>query len=102
LKINYTLLLKIIVLEILYSIALFFASLFFLWGYFGEGAGAESPQAILCGKIATGIILLPPLVFNLCKMIKSSEKQNFLTYLIAEIIIVLLYVFAYYKGFIGT
>ena len=93
---------KIVALEITYSVALFFVSLFTLWGYFGEGAGAESPRAILCGQIATCIILLPPIAFNIYKMFAPNGKQNFLTYLVAEIIIVLLFVCAYYKGFIAS
>jgi hypothetical protein len=101
LKINYSLLLKIITLEIIYSVVLFFVSFFFLWGYFGEGAGSESSTAILCEKIATYIILFPPIVFNLFKMIKSNNKQNFLTYSSAEFIIILFFICAYYKGFIG-
>jgi len=101
LKINYNLLLKIITLEIVYSVTFFFASFFFLWDYFGEGAGAESSLAILCGEIANYIIIIPPIIFNLYKMIKSIGKQNFSTYLSAEIIIILLFIFAYYKGFIG-
>lgn len=101
-KIDYKLLLKIIALEITYSVVMFFALFFFLWGHFGEGAGAESPQAIFGGKIATCIILFPPIIFNFYKMFAPNRKQNLLTYLSAEIIIVLLFSYSYYKGFIGS
>ena len=101
-KINYLLLLKIVALEIIYSVALFFASFFFLWNYFGEGAGAESYRALLWGKIAMYIVVFPPIVFNLYKMLnfKKEAKQNFITYFIAEFIIVLFFVFGYSHGFI--
>ena len=100
-KINYLLLLKIVALEISYSVVFFFVSFFALWGYFGEGAGAESPRALLCGQIATCIVLFPPIIFNIYKMFTPNGKQYSLTYLGAQIVIVLLFFCAYYKGFIA-
>lgn len=75
-----------------------------LFWYFGEGAYSVSSFAIICGRIATGIILLPPIIFNLYKIVNLKKKSNqtFITYLIAEFVIVSFFMFAYYRGFIGT
>ncbi|WP_284651934.1 hypothetical protein [Flavobacterium terrisoli] len=98
-KIDFELLVKVIFLEIFYSVVLFFASFLFLWGYFGEGAGSMSPTALLWGRISIYIVLFPPIIFNLYKNFKEFNT-NFITYLLAEISILLFFSYSYFKGFI--
>jgi|APEBP8051072210_1049370.scaffolds.fasta_scaffold00152_29 hypothetical protein len=86
-KIDYKILFVSILVEVAYSIILFFIFLFTLWGIFGEGAGAETNTAIICGDIAIWLIISPPIIYNFYKMIKEY-KQNFITFLVAQIIII--------------
>lgn len=100
-KINYLLLLKIVIVEIIYIYAVFFIALFSLFLYFGSGVGASSPQALLWGKIATYTIILPPILFNLYKIIKYRKSNQFEkcnSYIVAEILIALFLSYQIHAG----
>lgn len=101
-KINYILLLKILILEIIYTIVLFWFLIFSLFGYFGSGAGASSPTAEKCELIANYLLVIPLLSFNLYKIFKLYKKQfaNSMSYLIAEVFMICWAVYEVYTGFI--
>ena len=103
-KLNLLLLLKIVMTELVFYISMFVILIFLLFFIFGSGAGAESPNAYLLGTSATYIIILTPLLFNLYQIIKYRTIQPIksVTYLIAEIVMILFVIIMYYFDYIGT
>ena len=97
-KINFILLLKILILEIAYYYLMLFILIFSLFLYFGSGAGASSPTANICGVIAGYILVVPTILFNLYIMIKLYKKSftDFMSFLIAEIIMVIFFAYQIY------
>lgn len=87
LRFNFFLLVRLLLLELIYCFLSFFVVLFSLWFYFGEGAGASSPVAQFWGNVGSIFIMVPPLVYNTFKSYKSYPI-NFLTYSIASVILV--------------
>jgi hypothetical protein len=101
-KINYFLLLKVVILELLYSFLMFFSLFIYLFSYFGSGVSEKGLPALLEGKITTYTIIILPLLFNLYKLIKSYKRSfsDSLTYLVAEIIMILFFGYLLYIDFL--
>ena len=94
-RINYFLLIKIVVIEILYSTTAFFIFLFSFFGYFGSGASVSSELANIWGCIGQITIYFPPILFNFYKIIKLKKSNNFTTFISAQIILLLLFSLAW-------
>ena len=95
---------KIVLTEIVFYISMFVILIFMLFFIFGSGAGASSPNALLFGTISTYILILTPLLFNLYQIIKYHKIQfiKSITYLIAEIVMIVFVIIMYYFDYIGT
>mgnify|MGYP006971074087 CR=1 FL=1 len=84
---------------------MFFLLLFSFFFYFGSGQGAESAIAILSEKIATLIIILLPILFNLYKIVQYSKTNQLLkanSYILAALILILFFCCLFYIDFIGS
>lgn len=104
-KLNLTLLIKLIILEILYFYTAFFGLGLFLFLNFGSGAGASSEKAILFGKIAIYFVVFPPILYTIFKMYSYKKKGKISesnSNLIAGILIAIFITYNYYSGFLGS
>ena len=102
-KINYLLLLKILIIEIIYVVAMFFILGFIGYGLFCCG-GEVSQASITYNMIGIYILAVPPILFNLYKIFKLNRTQhaNSISYVIVEIIMVLLFGYLIYNDMLGS
>ena len=103
-KINLFLLLKVVTFELIYFFVTFLITVLILFEYFGSGAGSSRTAAIASGILDNYIIIFPPLLFNFYKIFKLYKNQfeKAMTYLIAEIVMIIFFVYMHFIEFIGT
>ncbi len=102
-KIDYLLLVKILIVEIIYVVAMFFILLFIGYGFFCCGA-SESQASIIFDKLIIYLLAVPPIVFNLYKIFNLHKYQQAksISYLIAEIVMILFFGYLIYSQILGS
>jgi amino acid transporter len=94
---NLTLLVKILLLETLYFVALYFILIFAFFLYFGSGSGASSSTAEVVSTVAITVITVIPIIFNSYKIVelKKVNAGDSYAYLISTVILILVFMWLF-------
>ena len=104
-KLNFKLLIKLLIVEIIYFYGTLFILILIFFMNFGSGAGASSRKAILFGEIGIYFVVFPPILYNIFKMYyyKKTEKfKEFNSNLITGIFMIIIVIYNYYNYYLES
>lgn len=89
--INWSLFYKIVIVQALYLVAMYFILLFGFFLYFGSGAGASSTAAEVAYEISLVVILAPLIIYTIFKIVKLMKVRiaDAAAFFVATLILVL-------------